>query len=123
MVPNERSAATWWGLALRWRSVILHAHWESDEDCDTVSAVFRSAWMFDAKTGGRAFTRHGDLCGAVHRNRRGIMRGPTVEKERYILERSVGAERILHVGCTRSPETLRHWEAGTLLHKKLYDQR
>jgi len=51
------------------------------------------------------------------------MRGPTVEKEEYILERSVGAERILHVGCTRSPETLTHWEAGTLLHKKLYDQR
>lgn len=59
----------------------------------------------------------------MHRNRRGIVRGPTVEKERYILERSVGAEHILHVGCTRSPETLTHWEAGTLLHKKLYDQR
>ena len=51
------------------------------------------------------------------------MRGPTFEKERYILGRSAKAEQILHIGCTRAPATKAHWANGTLLHRRLCDRR
>jgi 2-polyprenyl-3-methyl-5-hydroxy-6-metoxy-1,4-benzoquinol methylase len=51
------------------------------------------------------------------------MRGLTIVKDDYIRARSAAAERILHVGCTRAPETIRWWEQGGLLHKQLCDQR
>jgi len=51
------------------------------------------------------------------------MRGIRVNKEKYILEQLelFAKKKVLHVGCTNSPNTIHRWDTGTLLHKNLCD--
>ncbi len=49
------------------------------------------------------------------------MWGFRVEKVQFILQQMSNREKVLHVGCTNSPNTESRWKNKTLLHKKLCD--
>jgi 2-polyprenyl-3-methyl-5-hydroxy-6-metoxy-1,4-benzoquinol methylase len=50
------------------------------------------------------------------------MHGFRTDRVSYILQQVRPGARILHIGCACSPNTIRGWTLGTLLHLKLYDE-
>jgi 2-polyprenyl-3-methyl-5-hydroxy-6-metoxy-1,4-benzoquinol methylase len=49
------------------------------------------------------------------------MYGPRVDRSTYILNHIAPGQRILDIGCACAPNTIRNWDMGTLLHKKVHD--
>ena len=47
------------------------------------------------------------------------LKGSRYNKEDFLVESSISASHVLHVGCTNSPNTKNRWDSGTLLHKRL----
>ena len=45
-----------------------------------------------------------------------------VNKQDYIIQSIRPGSKVLHIGCTNSPNTYKRWESGTLLHKILCDK-
>jgi len=49
------------------------------------------------------------------------LKGFRINKEKYILGQLelYGGKKVLHIGCTNSPNTVHRWNSGTLLHNKI----
>lgn len=47
------------------------------------------------------------------------MKGFIAVKEGFITNMCKKSKRVLHIGCTNSPNCIRRWDNGSLLHKKI----